>query len=81
MLPVALLCEDPNNPRTEFPDEAIDELANDIRQRGVLQPIVVHSVDADGRYRIHFGAMRWRAAQRAGLTVLPVVVRDTPADS
>jgi ParB family transcriptional regulator, chromosome partitioning protein len=80
VLPVSLIDEDPSNPRTEFPDEAIDELAADIRERGILQPIVVHSADAQGRYRIHFGAKRWRAAQRAGLFEVPVVVRDAPAD-
>ena len=80
MLAVALLCEDPNNPRTEFPEGEMNELAEDIRQRGVLQPIVVHPVDAAGRYRIHFGAKRWRAAQRAGLAEVPVVVRDAVTD-
>jgi ParB family transcriptional regulator, chromosome partitioning protein len=77
---VTSLCEDPNNPRTEFPDDEIDELAGDIRQHGILQPIVVHPADARGRYLIHFGAKRWRAAQRAGLTEVPVVMRDAPAD-
>jgi ParB family transcriptional regulator, chromosome partitioning protein len=79
-LAVALLCEDPNNPRTEFPEGEMNELAEDIRQHGVLQPIVVHPADAAGRYRIHFGAKRWRAAQRAGLAEVPVVVRDAVTD-
>jgi ParB family chromosome partitioning protein len=77
---VALLHEDPGNPRTEFPDGEIDELAEDIRQRGILQPIVVHPADDRGSHRIHFGARRWRAAQRAGLSEVPVVVRDAPSD-
>lgn len=80
LVSIALIDEDPNNPRTEFPDAEIDELADDIRQHGVLQPLVVHPADAQGRYRIHFGAKRWRAAKRAGLTEVPVVLRDTPAD-
>jgi ParB family transcriptional regulator, chromosome partitioning protein len=80
VLPLAALCEDPNNPRTEFPDEEIEELAEDIRQHGILQALVVHPADAAGRYRIHFGAKRWRAAQRAGLAEVPVVIRDAPAD-
>jgi len=85
MLPLSALCEDPANPRTEFPDAELDELADDIRQHGILQPIVVHPADEQGRHRIHFGAKRWRAAQRAGLTEVPVVIRDTvirdaPAD-
>jgi ParB family chromosome partitioning protein len=80
MVGVDRLDEDPNNPRTEFPESELDELAEDIRQHGILQPIVVHPADGQGRYRIHFGAKRWRAARRAGLTEVPVVVRDTPTD-
>lgn len=74
------LHEDPSNPRTELPEVELADLTEDIRQRGILQPIVVHPVDGDGRYRIHFGARRWRAAQLAGLDQVPVVVRDAPAD-
>ena len=77
---LAQLYEDPNNPRTEFPESEIEELADDIRQHGILQAIVVHPADAAGRYRIHFGAKRLRAARRAGLDEVPVVVRDAPAD-
>lgn len=76
----SLLHEDANNPRTEFPDAEIDELAEDIRVRGILQPIVVHPADESGHYQIHFGAKRLRAALRAGLDVVPVVVRDAAAD-
>ena len=76
----SLLCEDAGNPRTELPEDELAELTEDIRQRGLLQPIVVHPRDGAGRYRIHFGARRWRAAQRAGLDQVPVVVRDAPAD-
>jgi ParB family transcriptional regulator, chromosome partitioning protein len=74
------LFEDPANPRTAFPDAEIDELADDVRQRGILQPLVVHPADAQGCYRLHFGAKRLRAAQRAGLSEVPVVIRDAPAD-
>jgi ParB family chromosome partitioning protein len=79
-VPIGLIDEDPNNPRTEFPDAEIDELADDIRQRGILQPLVVQPADAQGRYRLHFGAKRLRAALRSGLSEVPVVVRDVPAD-
>ncbi len=78
---VAQLYEDPNNPRTEFPGSDIEELADDIRRHGILQAIVVPPADAAGRYRIHFGAKRIRAARRAGLEEVPVVVRDAPADT
>lgn len=77
---VSLLYEDANNPRTEFPEDALEELAADIQQRGMLQPLVVHPTDGDGRHRVHFGAKRFRAAIRAGLHEVPVVVRDLPAD-
>ncbi len=77
---IFLLYQDPDNPRTEFAEADIDDLAQDIRERGILQPIVVHPVDAAGRYRIHFGALRWRAAHKAGLRDVPIVVRDVAAD-
>jgi ParB/RepB/Spo0J family partition protein len=79
-LATSMLYEDAHNPRTDFPEEALAELAADIRQRGVLQPLVVHPADGDARHRVHFGAKRLRAAIRAGLHEVPVVVRDLPAD-
>jgi ParB family transcriptional regulator, chromosome partitioning protein len=80
MVPTASLYEDANNPRTEIPDAELDELADDIRQHGILQPIVVHRADREGRHQIHFGAKRWRAAQRIGMHEVPVVVRDGPTN-
>lgn len=80
LVAVSMLYEDAHNPRTEFPVESIAELAEDIRQRGVLQPLVVHPADGDCRHQVHFGAKRLRAAIRAGLREVPVVVRDLPAD-
>ena len=71
---------EPDNPRTEFPEAEIEELAQDIRQRGILQPIVVHPANGESCYLIHFGAKRLRAAIRAGLHEVPVVVRDMHAD-
>jgi len=62
MLALISLYADPNNPRTGVPEAELDELAEDIWQHGILQAIVVHPADAEGRYRIHFGAKRWRAA-------------------
>ena len=80
MAPTASLYEDANNPRTEIPEAELDERADDIRQHGILQPIVVQPADAAGRHRIHFGAKRWRAAQRIGSLEVPVVVRDGPTN-
>ena len=80
LVAVSMLYEDAHNPRTEFPEDTLDELAADIRQRGVLQPLVVHPADDAGRHQVHFGAKRLRAAIRVGLHEVPVVVRDLPAD-
>jgi ParB family chromosome partitioning protein len=79
-LAVARIDEDPANPRAAVPQSALDELAADIRLRGILMPLVVHPADANGRHKLHFGAMRLRAAILAGLRVVPVVIRDAPAD-
>lgn len=73
MVPIDQLDEDPDNPRKDFPPEAIEELAQDIAQRGILQPIVVSDRDDKGRYLIRFGSRRWRAAIQAGLPTVPVV--------
>ena len=80
LVPTSHIDEDPANPRTEFPDAKVDELADDIRQRGILEPLVVHAANEHGRYLLHFGAMRLRAAVRAGVHEVPVVIRDAPAD-
>ena len=74
MVSIDRLDEDSRKPRTEFPPQDMGELAQDIAQRGVLQPIVVSPADESGRYRIHFGSKRWRAAKQAGLTEVPVIV-------
>ena len=74
LVSVDCLDEDPGNPRTEFPDAEIAELAQDIALRGILQPIVVRRAADDARYRILFGAKRLRAAKRAGLEVVPIVI-------
>jgi ParB family transcriptional regulator, chromosome partitioning protein len=81
MLALTKLFADPHNPRTEVPESELDELAEDIRQHGILQPIVVHPANAEGRHQIHFGARRWLAAQRIGLQEVPVVFRDAPTDA
>lgn len=73
IVPIDQLDEDPDNPRKDFPPEAIEELAQDIVQRGILQPIVVSDRNDKGRYLIRFGSRRWRAAIQAGLTTVPVI--------
>lgn len=67
----------PAQPRRTFSDQELDELAASIKQRGVLQPILLRpDPDAPERYQIVAGERRWRAAQRAGLETIPAVVRD-----
>jgi ParB family chromosome partitioning protein len=63
------------NPRRDFADEQLDELAASIRERGLVQPLVVRPLGSGDRYEIVAGERRWRAAQRANLHEVPVVVR------
>ena len=65
-------------PRTHIDDDRIEELSRSIRANGIIQPIVVRTVEQG--YEIIAGERRWRAAQRAGLLKVPVVVRDIPED-
>jgi len=78
-LPVAQLAPNRYQPRSRFVDADLDELAESIRTQGVIQPIVV-SPAKSGSYTIIAGERRWRAAQRAGLAVVPVVVRQVRDD-
>jgi ParB family chromosome partitioning protein len=64
-----------HQPRKNFDEDALNELANSIREHGVVQPIVVRPLD-DGFFQLIAGERRWRAAQRAGLTRVPAVVRE-----
>jgi ParB family transcriptional regulator, chromosome partitioning protein len=66
----------PDQPRKTFDDTALGELADSIRERGMLQPIVVRPAPGDSGWEIVAGERRWRAAQRAGLHQVPVIVRD-----
>lgn len=64
----------PNQPRRHFEESALQELADSIRQHGVLEPLIVRPVD--GSYEIVVGERRWRACQIAGVTVVPVLIRE-----
>jgi ParB family transcriptional regulator, chromosome partitioning protein len=64
-----------HQPRKNFNEDALNELADSIREHGVIQPIVVSALD-DGFFQIIAGERRWRASQRAGLLRIPVVVRE-----
>jgi ParB family chromosome partitioning protein len=71
---VARIRPNPNQPRIQFDEEALDELAESIRLRGVLQPILLRPEGED--YMIIAGERRWRAAQRARLHAIPAIVRE-----
>lgn len=74
-LPIDLIRASPNNPRKHFADVELDDLAKSIRDKGLLQPIVVRPL-AGGDYEIVAGERRWRAAQRAGIHDVPVLIRE-----
>ncbi len=74
-LPIGDVTPNPHQPRVHFDEDSLGELTASIAQVGVLQPILVRPVD--GRYELIAGERRWRAAQRAGLTTVPAVVRTT----
>ena len=74
MIPVSAIAPHPDQPRRHFDEAALDELAASIAERGIIQPIVVRPHGHD--YQIVAGERRWRAAQRARLHEVPVVVRD-----
>jgi ParB/RepB/Spo0J family partition protein len=69
----------PRQPRQQFDEEAIEELAASISVVGLLQPVVVREVGAD-RFELIMGERRWRASQTAGLETIPAIVRDTSDD-
>ena len=73
-LPVDIITRGRYQPRVDMHQESLQDLADSIREQGVVQPIVVRSIDA-GRYEIIAGERRWRAAQLAGLHEIPAVVR------
>ena len=72
---IADIIPNPTQPRTQFDEEALDELADSIRQLGVIQPVTVKKGDG-GKYVIISGERRWRAAQRADLKTLPAYIRE-----
>jgi len=76
-VPIEQLRPNPNQPRRRFQDEDLKELASSIRERGVLQPIIVRPLkDERDAYQIVAGERRWRAAQLAQRHKVPIVVRD-----
>jgi ParB family chromosome partitioning protein len=75
-VPVSSVSPNPNQPRVHFDEESLSELTSSIAEMGVLQPILVRPLE-EGTFELIAGERRWRAAQRAGLTTIPAVIRLT----
>lgn len=73
-IPLSQIEANPNQPRREFDPTALQELANSIREIGIIQPITLRQVNED-RYQIIAGERRWRASQMAGLAAIPAYIR------
>lgn len=73
-VPLAKIKANPNQPRHEFDETALDELAKSIKEFGIIQPITLRQLE-DGHYEIISGERRWRASQRIGLTSVPAYIR------
>lgn len=76
-IPIELIHRNPDQPRKSFAESDLLELSDSIREKGVLQPILVRpSPKTEGEYEIVAGERRWRASQKAGVAVMPALVRD-----
>lgn len=76
LVPINLITPSPLNPRKNFSPVELDELALSIRQRGVVQPLIVRPAPSGHGYELVAGERRWRAAQQAGVHQVPVLVRE-----
>ncbi|MCM2456840.1 ParB/RepB/Spo0J family partition protein [Rhizobium sp. CG4] len=74
-VPIEFIARSARNPRRHFDESELQDLAASIRQHGIVQPVVVRTVEPS-RYEIIAGERRWRAAQLAGFTEIPVIIRD-----
>lgn len=74
-MPIEFVSRSSKNPRRYFDEAELQDLASSIRQHGIVQPVVVRTV-GENRYEIIAGERRWRAAQLAGFTEVPVIIRD-----
>jgi len=78
-VPIGAIQPNPAQPRREFPAEELDQLADSIRDRGLLQPLVVRK-NGEGFYQLVAGERRWRAAARAGFEHVPAILREARED-
>jgi ParB family chromosome partitioning protein len=75
-LPLDFIIANRANPRRDFDTDQLDELTNSIREKGVMQPLLVRPSEDPNIFEIIAGERRWRAAQRAGLHDVPVIIRE-----
>ena len=80
-LPIDLLQPGKYQPRTDMHPDSLEDLANSIRNQGILQPIVVRKLDGGERFEIVAGERRWRAAQLAELHEVPAIIKDVPDEA
>ena len=78
-VPISMIEANPNQPRHEFDEEALEELASSIREIGLVTPVTLRQT-SDGKYQIIAGERRWRASQMAGLTSMPAYIRTVEDD-
>lgn len=75
-VPIEFIGPNPRNPRRSFGEAELVDLAQSIREHGVVQPVIVRPAKEAGRFELIAGERRWRASQRAGLAEIPVIIRD-----
>lgn len=76
-MPIEFISRNPRNPRRSFTEPELDDLSQSIREHGVVQPVIVRlAPGASDRYELIAGERRWRAAQRAGMATIPVIIKD-----
>ncbi|QDY69991.1 ParB/RepB/Spo0J family partition protein [Qingshengfaniella alkalisoli] len=77
MIPIEQVTPNPDQPRRHFNEDALSELASSVKEKGILQPLIVREIsNGAAKYQIVAGERRWRAAQRAQLHEVPVIVRE-----
>ena len=84
-VPIEFVTANPNNPRRSFNADELEDLTRSVREKGIVQPILVRPQPAipleENRYEIIAGERRWRACQMAGLNSIPVVIKDVPDEA
>jgi ParB family chromosome partitioning protein len=76
MIPIEKIIPNPDQPRRTFQPEALQDLAHSLKQKGVIQPLILRQIRGEDRYEIVAGERRWRAAQIAQLHELPAIIRE-----